>query len=178
MPKLDPPEQDWPDWRVGEPAIVSVINPFQGRYAFLSSFYPRRIVWQGETWPDNEHPFQAAKTVNSAERDRVRAAATAKLAKQEGRRVTLRADWERVKFNTMLELCRVKFTPTDDEEDLAARLVATAPALLVEGNTWHDQVWGDCRCGRARCEAPGTNLLGLALMVVRAELINRVSVDA
>jgi predicted NAD-dependent protein-ADP-ribosyltransferase YbiA (DUF1768 family) len=26
--------------------------------------------------------------------------------------------------------------------ELADKLVATTGALLVEGNTWHDQIWG------------------------------------
>jgi predicted NAD-dependent protein-ADP-ribosyltransferase YbiA (DUF1768 family) len=54
------------------------------------------------------------------------------------------------------------------DRDLADRLVATHPHKLVEGNTWHDQFWGDCHCGR--CPGEGENMLGVALMELRDKL--------
>ena len=50
-------------------------------------------------------------------------------------------------------------------------LLSTNDAILIEGNTWHDNTWGDCSCGdRPECKKPGLNLLGKALMLVRKEL--------
>ena len=54
-------------------------------------------------------------------------------------------------------------------EPLRTRLLATGEAQLVEGNTWHDQTWGQCQCV-AHVGQPGRNLLGRLLMEVRREL--------
>lgn len=40
---------------------------------------------------------------------------------------------------------------------------------LVEGNTWHDQVWGDRRCP-AHTGHDGFNALGRMLVMLRAEI--------
>ena len=53
--------------------------------------------------------------------------------------------------------------------DLAEKLVATSGAVLVEGNTWHDQTWGSCSCDGHR-DTPGANALGVILMWVRMRL--------
>ena len=51
--------------------------------------------------------------------------------------------------------------------DLMKKLLATGDAKLVEGNTWHDNYWGICRCGsRDKC-GTGSNMLGKILMQVR-----------
>lgn len=47
--------------------------------------------------------------------------------------------------------------------------------LIVEGNWWHDNFWGNCRCGNEdgkhpECKKAGTNWLGNSLMDVRAGL--------
>jgi uncharacterized phage-like protein YoqJ len=68
----------------------------------------------------------------------------------------------------MRDVLAAKFS----DRGLAARLIATGDALLVESNTWCDQVWGDCTCPAHRA-APGGNLLGLALMDLRDTLTRR-----
>ena len=61
---------------------------------------------------------------------------------------------------------RSKFT---HNADLRERLLATRGALLVEGNTWHDQTWGSCVCPQ-HAEVPGDNALGVILMTLRLRL--------
>ena len=53
-----------------------------------------------------------------------------------------------------------KFAPGTE---LAARLLATGDAQLVEGNTWGDRFWGVCR-------GQGRNQLGQLLMERRDQL--------
>ena len=48
--------------------------------------------------------------------------------------------------------------------ELAAKLIATGDALLVEGNWWHDTFFGVC-------DGKGENHLGLILMRVRKRII-------
>jgi ribA/ribD-fused uncharacterized protein len=84
-----------------------------------------------------------------------------------GREAPLRPDWEEVKFQVMARCVLAKFL---DHPELARQLLATGDALIIEGNTWHDNVWGDCRCGRPECSVTGTNWLGHVLMGVRETL--------
>lgn len=136
------------------------IEHFSDQYDFLSNFYPSEIEYQRVIYPTVEHAFQAAKTHDHDDRVRIAALATPGLAKQAGRRVELRPDWEIAKFSIMHRLLHLKF----QDEKLAARLIATYPAYLEEGNTWGDRVWGTVR-------GVGQNRLGRQLMIIRAETI-------
>ena len=135
------------------------IDKFDGENAFLSNFHPSPIRVQGIWFPTVEHAFQAAKTLNPAERDEIARATTPGRAKRLGRRVTLRRDWESVKVGVMEDLLRRKF---DGVGPLRQQLQDTSPAELIEGNTWGDTFWGVCK-GR------GQNQLGLLLMKIRDE---------
>ncbi|WP_284982352.1 NADAR family protein [Arthrobacter sp. efr-133-TYG-118] len=82
-----------------------------------------------------EHAFQALKTVDPAERAAVLAWETPGRAKRMGRKVTLRPGWDDLRLSAMEMVVRGKF------RDLELALIATADALLVEGNTWGDRFW-------------------------------------
>lgn len=155
---------------VNTPGVVTAIRRFDGRYAFLSNFYPSAVLLDGFAYPTVEHAFQAAKSREPAHRVACRNVATPGLAKRLGRQVKLRPDWEIYKTGIMLYLLRQKFTRGSE---LGLLLVTTGTAELVEGNTWHDQFWGDCRCGRYACRAAGRNELGRQLTQVRDELTPR-----
>ncbi|MDD2731190.1 MAG: NADAR family protein, partial [Candidatus Portnoybacteria bacterium] len=85
-------------------------------------------------------------------------------AKKMGRTVTMRKGWDQHKADVMLGLLRQKF----QDPSLRERLLATGTQKLVEGNSWHDNLWGSCGC--TRCKDKGKNLLGRLLMQVRAEI--------
>jgi ribA/ribD-fused uncharacterized protein len=147
---------------------IMIIYEFNGAHRFLSNFYPCIVVYEGVHYRSTEHAFAAAKTLNPYDRLRIAAASSAVEAKRLGRGVELREDWDqRVRFDVMRDLLAIKFSPSSE---LAALLIATGDAELIEGNTWHDQIWGDCRCGRRSCAAPGQNHLGKMLMTRRAQL--------
>ncbi len=142
------------------------IEDFQGDYYFLSNFAPASVSLNGVRYPTVEHAYQAAKTLETGEREKIRGASTPGLARKMGRKVTKRPDWPDLKVDLMRDLARQKF---EEHPDLQDRLLATGEAELVEGNTWHDNFWGDCRC--ARCAAsPGQNWLGRILMDLRRQL--------
>lgn len=145
-----------------------IIDKFENEYAFLSNFYPSPIQERGINYATVEHYFQAQKTTVPFERHAIAAAATPGRAKQEGRRITLRKNWEEIKEQVMLDGLRLKFAIPE----LAEKLLATGEAELVEGTTWHDNIWGNCSC--PECEnIPGQNKLGKLLMLVREELKNK-----
>jgi ribA/ribD-fused uncharacterized protein len=142
-----------------------MISVFDGKYAFLSNFYESPITHDGITYPTNEHFFQAMKTLDINEKKKIAAASTPGQSKRMGRTVTLRSDWEAVKSYYMELGLRLKF----QNSDLAEKLIATGDEELVEGNTWHDNCWGNCTCEQC-ANKPGENRLGKLLMEIREEL--------
>lgn len=137
------------------------ITSFRGAYDFLSNFYAAPVEYEGLVYQNAEAAFQAQKCLDRPEREGF-CELPANRAKRLGRQVKLRGDWEEIKTELMLEIIRAKFT---QNEELAARLLATGDRSLVEGNTWHDVFWGvDQKTGQ------GENHLGRILMQVRNEL--------
>ena len=145
------------------------IDKFDGEYAFLSNFYPSKILYDDfEGWyaPTIEHAFQAAKTRSIEEEIDILSASTPGKAKRLGRLCDLLPDWEEVKDDVMYRLLKKKFTIPE----LRYKLLATGDAILIEGTTWHDNYWGVCSC--SKCNGHGKNKLGKLLMRVREELKN------
>jgi ribA/ribD-fused uncharacterized protein len=142
-------------------AITSFQYP-DGTHSPLSNFYPASMLVNGIRYPTLEHAFQAAKTNDPEDRRAIAEIPLPGMAKRAGRCLELRADWETVKLQIMLDLLRLKFTR--ETAGLSVFLLATGDALLVEGNVWGDRFWGRCTSG------VGQNWLGVLLMAVRAEL--------
>jgi ribA/ribD-fused uncharacterized protein len=159
-PKAGPPAIDIADHE-------TVIDRFADKYAVLSNFHRSPVHWGPWRYPTVEHAFQAAKTSDLDARARICGAATPRQAKQLGRQVDLRPDWETVKFGVMAELVARKFA----DDTRASVLLATGDAYLIEGNTWGDTTWGAVR-SKTLTDAPwvGWNQLGRILMSVRRRL--------
>ncbi len=136
-----------------------MIDEFRGKNYFLSNFYSAPVTYEGITYENNEAAFQAAKVLDKSEREKF-AKLDPSSAKRKGRRVQLRHDWEKVKFDVMYQVCLAKFT---QNEDLRKKLLATGDEHLEEGNTWGDRIWGTVN-------GKGQNNLGKILMRVREEL--------
>ena len=174
--------------------LPTLIDQFDGPWRFLSNFYPVEInlyvasdgnVWAGNThyavpgttyvieqYGSVEHAYQAAKFLQSDLRDRFRySGVTAGQAKRMGGglKPRRRKDWEQISIAVMRDLLQQKFSGSI----LKRKLMSTFSAQLIEGNTWHDNFYGDCRCGsRPECEAPGENWLGKLLMELRRSYIS------
>lgn len=65
---------------------MGTIDSFSGPYAFLSNFHHSPIELDGDIYPTVEHPFQAAKTGDPADRERTRTAHSLASAKHLARR--------------------------------------------------------------------------------------------
>lgn len=138
-----------------------VIGSFNGEYCWLSNFY---MEPSGTT---NEHRYQAEKAKHHPElRAQILSANTPGLAKRLGRSVPCSMRWwnER-RDKAMIRGLRVKFS----HPELRELLLDTGDAILIEGNNWHDNYWGNCRCRKCK-DRPGMNMLGLMIMRVRDEL--------
>lgn len=135
------------------------INGFKSCFRFLSNFEPCVVEFDGHMYPTVEHAYQAAKTVNEAEREKVRICSTPGQAKRLSYKLTKRQDWDSVRVGIMEGLLRQKFSKGTG---LWEALQATDGVYLEETNTWKDTFWGVC-------DGKGENVLGKLLMQIREE---------
>ncbi len=142
-----------------------VIDRFMNDYHFLSNFYYFPFEHHGYTYKTSEHAYQAAKTDSYTDFIWIAEASTPTLAKQYGRKVKMNKLFEGSKLGIMLNILKSKF----EHEEMAKLLKETGDAELIEGNTWHDNYWGNCSCGKCHYKE-GQNKLGTLLMNIRAKL--------
>lgn len=145
-----------------EEEIMTSINSFTGQYRWLSNFWSSPIQYGKYLFPTMEHYYQAMKTKNPKDRARIAGLAKAGEAKQAGKKLKVRDDWNDIKLDVMEHGLRIKFAPGTD---LANKLIATIGLQLIEGNTWGDTFWGVCN-------GVGENNLGKLLMMIRDELMD------
>lgn len=161
------------------------INAFQDEYRFLSNFWyvskPIHLTIENSGMPDDnlyfttENAYQAAKTLYLEERDAISRMKPGDAKRYAKNKVVLRSDWEQIKVPLMLDLLRQKFKyPL-----LRMLLLKTGNQDIIEGNTWHDNIWGVCMCHNCTIRYGDTmepgNMLGKLLMQVREEIRNEVS---
>jgi len=141
-------------------AARAKIDAFQGEYRFLSNFWPAEVEFEGRKYPSVEHAYQAAKSLDPADRERIAALKTPAEAKAAGRALKVRPDWDTAKFDVMERCVLYKFS---NHPELKQKLLDTGDAELIEGNTWGDRIWGVY-------QGEGENRLGKILMKVREQL--------
>lgn len=135
----------------------------EGGHTPLSNFSESPMVIDGDGWPTVEHYYQAMKTTDPAEREKIRRAQSPGEAKRLGRRVALRPDWEEIKLLVMRRALKYKFRYDNSD---GVYLMSTGDQYLAEGNDWNDRFWGVSPA----VGGYGQNWLGVLLMARRAEL--------
>jgi len=89
------------------------------------------------------------------------------------------AAWDLRKFKAMKKILKAKFR----KDPLRQMLLDTGDAMLIEGNYWHDNIWGACRCNKCTSKYNSESIedstnkctrnnLGRILMEVREKLQN------
>lgn len=142
------------------------INSFTGGYYYLSNFYEAApVLLDGLHFRNSEAAYQAGKTPTLSVR-KLFVDLTPREARKLGRAITIQEDWLNVRADYMRRVIHAKFT---QNPMLAEALIATGAAELKEGNRWHDNFFGDCRCPACR-KIPGQNMLGKILMEERDRL--------
>ena len=136
------------------------VESFDKEFRFLSNFYRAPLMYRGIAYPTSEHAYQASKTLNENSRMNISILNTPAQAKNYGKTVQLRPDWDEVKLRIMTEIVRAKFM---QNPSLQEKLLATDDIILEEGNKWGDTYWGICR-------GEGENHLGKVLMNLRESL--------
>lgn len=154
----------------------------------LSNFAPVEVAYQGERFNSVEHAYQAMKFVSTtwsevSDRDiefinkkledsgesvtradlphifskqSMSPGGSKKVANYLRRLNYVREDWDDVKVPIMIDLLVQKYA-TDEYYEF---LRSTQGKYLMEGNSWDDTFWGECK-GRGR------NFLGRTLMQLR-----------
>jgi ribA/ribD-fused uncharacterized protein len=135
------------------------ITSFTGKYRFLSNFYPAKFLFLGHIWPSSEHCYQAMKRIDEDYWMKILdPKTTAGDSKRMGKNVVKDPSFDSNRIHYMRAILNAKF---GDDPDLMQMLKETAPAELIEGNTWGDTFWGQCPLGN------GNNHLGRLLMEIR-----------
>jgi N-glycosidase YbiA len=171
-----PMPNDWPP--IPSDNRILYFDRDAAAFGFLSHFHPSPIVLDGLEWPTVEHYYQAQKSADPAYVEAIRAAYTPGRAKRlaappsAARRVSgqswfrrngalPRADWHEAKLDIMRRADLAKF---GQNPDLAARLIATGDAQLIEDSP-SEPFWGTGPDGT------GLNWAGRVLMEVRVQLL-------
>ena len=147
-----------------------MISGFNGRWSFLSNFYPCLIYHQGLEYKSVE-AFYVAMKIDSDQiingkyytsgdfREMISKLDNPGLIKKIGQKVKLRKDWDSKKLEYMNWAVREKFK----DESLKEMLLLTGDQEIIEENYWGDTFW-------CVCKGKGQNHLGKILMKVRDEL--------
>jgi ribA/ribD-fused uncharacterized protein len=153
-----------------------MITEFSGEHRYLSNFWSCEVLYTPPLWQSGmrfasaEHAYQVSKCAYPGEARAIAEAATPGQAKRLGRSVALWPEWESRKKQVMLGIGLAKFT---QNPELGQQLAATGTSRLIEGNTWHDNYWGSCKCDACNRDSEdwwgdhGKNYLGRILMAVR-----------
>lgn len=139
------------------------IQGFFGPYRWLSNFHICGIQYEGFVYPSTENAYMAAKTFDTQLRIPLQTLAP-KEAKQYGKTIPLRKDWEEVKLEIMYQLNKQKF---EWNLELRSALLATGDKYIEETNWWKDTFWGVCN-------GVGENNLGKIIMRIRQELQDKI----
>ena len=142
------------------------INPeqmFSGQLSFLANDYPCRIqmsvLGHSYVFQNAEAAFQAGKCLNPMQVAQIAQTADPSKARQMGKRVTVRSDWETYRVAWMKQVLKCKFTQNDL---LMRKLTSTYPLPLSNTNLTGDTFWGIS-------SGSGKNHLGRILMEIREE---------
>lgn len=158
-----------------DPGVIAQFSTKLDDGSQLHSFLSNGYVEPDGSFVERE--YQAAKAARPADAKAIMACEKpfgTGGAKNMGHEVIRRTDWLEVRYQVMTRLVLQKFF---DHPSLAHELLATGDKLLIEGNTWHDNIWGDCTCANPHwpgCLQQGRNLLGQILMSTR-ELLHQLS---
>lgn len=151
----------------GEPAPIddSPIKGFTRGFIYLANDSPYPIVVDQIYYKTLEHAFQAHKVLSQKKREIIALSPTAEHARSLVENIPTRDDWDDVKLDVLRQLLEVKF----NSNQLRPALIETLPRPLINQNTDHDQLWGDCVCSE-HIDEPGQNLLGQLLTELRDRL--------
>lgn len=138
------------------------IYGFFADYRFLSNFHycNNGVRILGLIFPTSEHAYMAMKSLHPTVHITISRLPTPMEARNYGKTILLREDWNHFRVLAMTEVLLAKFT---QNPDLKEKLLRTGDKYLEETNDWGDTFWGVCN-------DKGEGMLGKCLMGVRSYL--------
>ena len=158
--------------------MKNAIMRFVGDYEFMSSFFilENPVRFADMNYWAVENGYVAGKTTNPSIRYRI-SQMNPWQAKGFGKKIlekniSANPEWnDDFRVGLMEELVFQKFSKNPE---LKEKLIETGDRKSVEGNTWHDNFFGICFCGKCPEEKQRPkeqhNHLGIILMNVRGKL--------
>jgi len=144
------------------------IDQFRGKYVFLSNFYSTKFEYKNITFCNSEQAFQWEKAEDEKSKNMILNTNSPKIAKAIGKKCICDIQkWNKIKFDVMEQILIIKFS----DPELRKKLQETKKYVLIEGNYWHDNIWGICMCDK--CKNIGDNNLGKILMKIRDNYIEK-----
>lgn len=125
---------------------------------WFSNLVMAPINVDGTVWPSVENYYQAHKSINVDTIEQIRNLTPSK-AKQMGKKVFIRPNWDLLKEHVMRKALEAKFA----QRDWNKLLMATGDSPIIEWNNWGDRYWGVTEDGT------GKNRLGILLMEIRGK---------
>lgn len=157
------------------PQYVFFFHEYE-KNGYLSNWFESEFIVDGFCYQHVEQYLMArkARLFNDAKSyTAILRAQTPKECKALGRKVTPfdNAIWETNRYEILKDAVRAKFSQS---EDLKAKLLATGKSIIAEASPYDDiygiRLTADEAASMQPTEWPGRNLLGKALMEIRAEL--------
>jgi len=145
--------------------IGDFIHGFFKEHRNLSNFGDGKVEYEGLVYPSREAAYQAAKSLDPEVRKQFLEYTPAK-AKEKGREVQLREDWEEIKDEVMYQVVK---NCVDNNDDIRQLLLSTGDKYLEETNWWGDKYWGVYH-------GVGRNMLGHILMAIRDKFKGSVTI--
>jgi len=145
---------------------VDDIITFDNEYDFLSNFYFSDIIFNKTVYRTSEHMFQSFKATNKEDKLTIINKKTPGQAKRAARHIKIVKNWDDIKYKVMLSILKLKF---NQNNTIKQKLINTGDLILIEGNHWHDNYWGNCFCKKC-INKNGQNNLGRILMYIRRSL--------
>jgi len=144
------------------------IMQFRGKYVFLSNFYGIEFMYKGHKFFNSEQAFHWEKAEDEESKNLILSTNSPIDAKKIGRKCKCGIEkWDKNKFDIMEQILIAKFS----NPELRKKLQETKNYTLIEGNYWHDNIWGICMCDKCSVKKIGANNLGKILMKIRDQYI-------
>ncbi len=141
--------------KMNEDLEEKIISDFSGEYAFLSNAYNANVLYDGLLYKNAESAYQAQKT-NCESLRKVFTETSASEAKELGKQLVLRNDWDPV-----LVMKSVVYEKFYQNPEIRTLLLNTKNAIFAPEGI--GKFWGVE-------DGKGRNILGMILMNVRDEL--------
>lgn len=137
------------------------IGFYEGAYYSLSNFSAHQVVYEGQMYATAEYAYQVAKFSDPVQREKIKHASSAWLAREYGQSHEGRTP----NFDKVVVIKNIMRLKLQQHEDVERALRTTGDAIILKNHPEDDGFWGTGRDGL------GQNIMGKIWMELRAEIL-------